>query len=82
MLRPAEINRRELFSRLCSVIPARSPLPPPHSYCLVNIQLPVFRLMEAGHAPLEDATWALIQTLPVNDNIHQELESMGGRCAS
>lgn len=36
--------------------------------------------MEAGPEPLVEVAWALIQTLPVNTRIHEELESMGGRC--
>lgn len=36
--------------------------------------------MEAGSPPLVDITWALVQTLPVNKRIHEDLESMGGRC--
>lgn len=38
------------------------------------------RLMEAGPPALVEVTWSLIQTLPVNENIYEELESMGGRC--
>ena len=36
--------------------------------------------MEVGSPPLVDMTWALVETLPVNKLIHQELESMAGRC--
>ena len=37
------------------------------------------RLMEVGPPPLVDVTWVLVQTLPVNRLIHEELESMAGR---
>ena len=37
------------------------------------------RLMEVGPPPLVDVTWVLVQTLPVNKLIHEELESMDGR---
>ncbi|CAM9482017.1 unnamed protein product [Scytosiphon promiscuus] len=39
----------------------------------------LFRLMEVGPPSLVDVTWALVQTLPVNERIHLELNTMGGR---
>lgn len=36
--------------------------------------------MKVGPPPLVDVTWALVQTLPVNNRIHEELNTMGGRC--
>lgn len=37
------------------------------------------RLMEVGPPSLVDVTWALVQTLPVNDDIDFELNTMGKR---
>eukprot|EP00903_Cladosiphon_okamuranus_P019913 g18301.t2 len=39
----------------------------------------LFRLMKVGPPPLVDITWALVQTLPVNKHIHEQLSTMGGR---
>ncbi|CAM9534532.1 unnamed protein product, partial [Ectocarpus sp. 8 AP-2014] len=39
----------------------------------------LFRLMEVGPPSLVDVTRALVQTLPVNERIHKELRTMGGR---
>lgn len=35
--------------------------------------------MEVGPPPLVEVTWALVQTLPVNARIYEELNTMGGR---